>query len=270
MSIFNRKPRLEPASSAEPDMTDGLLLSEIAQNALSNKRSQKELARAETRANWMTIVALASMGVAVIEGIGWGNAVSYYANNVRVTWVKLLPDGSHQVQYFDDGGATDRFFEATVNASLSNYAERRYRKVHSSISADYGFAAYFMSDAHRTEFLSPQGYNAAKTAADFEKCNGCEETAAHVLTIDHETLNTPDKQNAETGTYQSSIYYDEVTTSATAAPRHRRRLVKVLWSLRKVEQIPKDTEYLKANPLAIQILDEHSIDDTGANVGTPK
>jgi len=121
-----------------PSGADGMHLDESDQESLRKKRSQQELAHARTReALWCAAFFLAVF-VAVLTTWGWMRADDRYLNNIRVAWIKLQPNGQSQVEYWDDGGTPNRFFQATINASLINYVEHRYRKHRETIVAAYG------------------------------------------------------------------------------------------------------------------------------------
>jgi hypothetical protein len=239
--------------------TDAAYLPEGPQTALARRRSLDQWASVRTERNWWR-GATALIGIyAVLATLGWRSADEHFANDVRVAWVKLMPNGAHQVEYFDDGAAQDRWFDATINASLTNYAEHRYRLRRETIQADYGFAMRYMSDDLRTWFLGKTGMNAPKVAADFIGCAGCSEVDIKVHWIDSDTFNTPDRRNALKGTYESTVYFTETTMSGGTA-RSKERLAKILWSLQKPAEIEKNYESLSANPLGMKIISEKVAD----------
>lgn len=256
MTVSHPKPE---SFGLDADQHDGMFVPSAYQDSLAAKRSQSELARAYANTNFWRLATVLSLGIAAFAVVGWRIADDRFANNVRVAWVKLSPDGASQVQYFDDGGAANRFFQATVNASLINYIEHRYRQRKETISADYGYALNFMGEPVRTEFL--QGFNAPKVAAELEACPSCDQVDVSVRAVDHDTMVTPDGKNAETAVYESTVYLTEqlFTSGGTATPHNK--IVKLVWSLRKVAELTKNLAMLKVNPLGIQIIGERELDD---------
>ncbi len=249
----------DPKSRLDPDHNDGAYLPDRDQESLAKKRSQQELTRAWSAANWSRVLNLVLGGTLALCIVNWRKAEDRYANDVRVAWVKLQPSGQSQVEFYEDGGNTNRFFEAAVNASLINYTEHRYRRRRETIEADYGYALQFMGDALRGEFLNQ--YNAAKVAADLASCASCDLTDVSVRAIDHSTLVTPDRMNAGTTIVETTVYFRESLLQRGAGNNSRNRQVKITWALRPVSQITRNLPALQANPLGIQIIAERVIDD---------
>jgi len=251
----------------DPECHDGLYVESAYQDSLAAKRSQTELARAHANTHFWRLATLLALGVAGLAVLGWHRADDRFANNVRIAWVKLSPDGASQVQYFDDGGAGNRFFQATVNASLINYVEHRYRQRKETISADYGYALNFMGEPVRGQFLTD--FNAPKLAAAIESCPSCDQTDIAVRAMDHDTMVTPDGHNAETTVYETTAYITEtlLTTGGSRVPKNK--IVKLVWSLRPVKDLTAKIDMLKVNPLGLQIIGERELDDLAPETPRP-
>lgn len=243
----------------DPDLNDGAYLPEDDQEGLAAKRSQKELSRAWTTANISMVLNLVLGGALALSAHGWRKADDRWANDVKVAWVKVLPSGQTQVEYYEDAGNPNRFFEATINASLINYVEHRFRRRRESVEGDYGYALQFMGDSLRSEFLDK--FKAAKVAADLAACASCDLSDVHVTAIDHNVLITPDRANAGTSVIESTVYFREVSLGRGAANNTRNRRAKLTWAFRPVAEVSKNLPALKANPLGMQILSERVIDD---------
>jgi len=263
--MLDRPNQNERPSRIESDFNDGAYIEDSFQQELASKRSQKELARLWTTCAWSFVVNLVLACALVLAVFAWRKADDRYANDVRVAWVKLIPNGQSQVEYWDDGGAPNRFFQATVNKSLIDYVEHRYRRRSETIEADYGFALEFMSDNQRAQFL--QVYNAPKIAADVSGCGACDQVDLSVRAIDHNTMVSPDRMNAGTTIVESTVYITETTLLHGAAGNDKRnKMVKLTWGLRPVAEITKNLKSLQANPLGLQIISEKEIDDLGQGV----
>ena len=225
----------------------------------SRGATQKELSRAWTTANISMVLNLVLGGALALSAHGWRKADDRWANDVKVAWVKVLPSGQTQVEYYEDAGNPNRFFEATINASLINYVEHRFRRRRESVEGDYGYALQFMGDSLRSEFLDK--FKAAKVAADLAACASCDLSDVHVTAIDHNVLITPDRANAGTSVIESTVYFREVSLGRGAANNTRNRRAKLTWAFRPVAEVSKNLPALKANPLGMQILSERVIDD---------
>lgn len=243
----------------DPTQDDGRFIESAWQEALAAKRSQSELVRAQANTQFWRLATLLALGIAGLSILGWYRADDRFANNVRIAWVKLSPDGASQVQYFEDGGAESRFFQATVNASLINYVEHRYRRRRETISADYGYVLNFMGDPVRGQFLGD--FNAPKVAAALESCPSCDQTEVAVRAVDHDTMVTPDSKNGRTTIYESTIYVSESALTAGGSRVAKNRIVKLVWSLRPVKELTRRIDMLKVNPLGLQIIGERELDD---------
>jgi len=118
-----------------------------------------------------------------------------------------------------------------------------------------------MGYAMRHDFLDIKGYSAAKVASEFEANPNAGSVDVVLRAIDHNTLNTPDAANNSTGTFESAIYITLKTVSNGIALPPQNKIVKILWSLRPVEDLNKQLEILKVNPLGIQLISDKMIDD---------
>jgi hypothetical protein len=248
--------RLEPL---DPDQYDGVYLPEAEQDRLSRKRSQRELARARVTATIASGLCGAVSLVAVVAMLGWRDAEQQLASNVKIAWVKLEPNGPPQIEIDPSNGDQNRWYEAGINGALINYTEHRFRKRRQTIAVDYGFALQFLDDAARSDFLDH--YNAAKIAADFEHCGSCDEEEVEVRAIDHDQLISPARAGNRTSVVESTVYLTIHPLGAATKAADRLRFVKILWQLKPVAALTKDFAALKANPLGIEILEQHEFDD---------
>jgi hypothetical protein len=258
MALLERKLPPLPGADLDPALDDGQQLPADFQDRLAAKRSQRELALLRTDRNWWRVAFAGASVVAVVCAWGWKTAADRFANNVQVAWVKLAPNGTHQVEFFDDGGQGNRFYQATVNASLINYVEHRYRKRRETIAADYGIALQFMGPELRTDFL--ERFRAAQVAADHERCPSCDQVDVDIRAVDHDTLFTPDAKDPK-GVYETTVYLTEKITTAGQSQRPRNKLVKLVWKVLPVAEVQKDLARLKVNPLGIDIIGERALDD---------
>ncbi|WP_282611037.1 VirB8/TrbF family protein [Pelagibius sp. Alg239-R121] len=252
--MFKRHLKAVPSGGLE-NHQDGQVIEEVIQEKLRNKRSQNELTRATVMANWMVGIALVAMIVAIFNGVGWFKAEERYANNVQVTWVKLLPDGTHRIEAFGDGGADARWHEAAINSSLMNYVQARFQQHHDTIRQDYGFASQFLSPKEEGIFMSE--FKAVEKVVAFEECLNCAEVDLHIRLIDHEELNQISAQTDIDRVFRSTIYTTEIVRSPSGkAVEETNKLVHLTWKLSPPSSVIENRDMLLANPLGIQITNQ--------------
>ncbi len=221
----------QPNISLDPELDDNNMLPEAEGHRLAKTRSRQELARARTIQNALIVVTIIALLVMALAMMMWMRAESRFAQNVRVAFVKMAPNGSTQVEYYEDGADANRWYQATINKSLMDYVEHRYQEKHGTISYDWGYAMQFMSDPVQKQFVN--GFNAAKVAAAFEASQSTGETEATVRAIDHDEIITPDGPKDDDGQriVHSTIYLRAavavrvklLTNRATESWQHRWR-----------------------------------------------
>ncbi|MBB3475835.1 VirB8/TrbF family protein [Sphingomonas sp. BK345] len=250
-------------------LDDNTQLPDTEGRRLANTRSVQQLARARTLQNALIVVTILSCLVSAISMFGWMSATKRFAQNVRVAFVKMAPNGSTQVEYYEDGAESNRWFQATINKSLMDYVEHRYQEKHGTISYDWGYAMQFMSDPVQKQFVN--GFNAAKVAAAFEASQSTGETEATVRAIDHDEIITPDGPKDDDGQriVHSTIYLRLTKPAADGRVRDvENKILRVVWHFRPKSEL--NTEMLRANPLGIAITQERMTDDpTPVEATTP-
>jgi len=260
--MFNRdkmpkaKKTAAPVIERDPAIHDGAMIDTDFQKALSKKRSRSELARAKTINNVLLFALAFCLFITLIAVGGWRKAADRYANNVQLLYVKLAPDGTSQVDYFGDGGAGNRWYEATVNASLINYVEHRFQKHKATISYDYGFALQYMSPAISADFRD--NYGAADVALEHTDCIGCPATDVHIRAIDHETLQYPtNQQDISTAVYKTVVYITltEREEDGNVLSKEN-KIVNLTWRLLPAPDVAANPNALNANPLGISIINQ--------------
>jgi len=250
------KPAPAPAEVREPEVHDGAMLDSGVQKRLANKRSRTQLARLKTINNILLGVVALCLIITLMSIGGWRKASDRFANNVQLMYVKLAPDGTHQVQYFSDGGAGDRWYQATVNASLINYVEHRFQKQRATISHDYGFALQYMSGPLAVDFRD--NYKAATVAMEFADCIGCGAVDVHIRAIDHETLQRPtNEQQVSTAVFKTIVYITltEKDDSGKTLSKEN-KIVNLVWRLLPAPDVAANPNALHANPLGISIINQ--------------
>ena len=234
----------------------GSIPSDIQRKLRGNKDIEKAVALRVDRNRWF-IVVLALFATVIFALFEAHRANDRFANNVRVAWVKLSPNGTTQVEYEDEQRAAS-FFPATVDAKLIEYVERRYSKRHASIVDDLNFAYALMSDPLGTHFLRED--KAQIEAAKFVKCPQCNEVKVDVRTL--QSLQKIDASYLTKG-HENNIF----TTLAFATETERNPLGEVVgipkniivtlqFRFKSKGEIIATRDQLRMNPIGMEILDE--------------
>lgn len=249
-----------PKISLDPELDDNNMLPEAEGHRLSRTRSRQELARARTIQNALIVVTILALFVMALAMLFWMRAEARFAQNVRVAFVKMAPNGSTQVEYYEDGADANRWYQATINKSLMDYVEHRYQEKHGTISYDWGFAMQFMSDELQKQFVN--NFNAAKVAAAFEATPGTPGIDANVRAIDHDELLTPNGPKDDDGQHiiNSTVYLRLTQYAPDGRPKDvQNKILRLVWHFRPKSELTKDM--LRANPLGIAITQERLTDD---------
>ncbi|RZI40359.1 hypothetical protein EGT07_23745 [Herbaspirillum sp. HC18] len=196
--------------------------------------------------------------VALFLALGWLKAERRFAENVRVAWVKLSPDGTYAVEYADEEKPI-QYFESTVESKLTEFIEKRYSKRKETITTDYGFAKLMMSPQLQTDFMD--NFKAPTVAAEHAKCEGCDQTQMKVR-----ELQAIDKDLAP-----NSKRHQQYThlVFATAIKRNKdgqisscaNKIYTVLWTFRAKEEIVNKRDELRYNPLGQEVIRSDERDD---------
>lgn len=230
------------------------------QEKLSRTRTVTALARAnKMTVALMVLVLLLGTTVAYLVP-AYIRAVDIYANNVRTAWVKLSPNGDSRVEYLDDGGQADRYFDKAVYGSLTNYLNWRFRIEPKTIDTDYGNASTFLGPTEADKFLNE--FKAAEKARTAVTCVSCPRAQVTVRGIDN-TLLKP-AQGSQPAVYKSAAFITVAERDASGAVLSRtNKIISLEWTLRPASQASQgpNLERLAVNPLSIEIISQDERED---------
>lgn len=176
-------------------------------------------------------------------------------HNVKVAWVKMAPNGTWDIDFFDSRRGP-AFFQTTIDYLLRQFVERRYQEIPHSINADYGFVYTFMAPKLKSAFTSADGFNAAARAAEIAGSTGGVETHVTVRTIDHY-----DSDETRFGRFKGSLYRTNIFLEKTrvnpdgSMGKTTRWIAPVQWRIKSTEEITADPGLLETNPVGLEILD---------------
>lgn len=177
-------------------------------------------------------------------------------SNIKVAWVKMYPNGTWDVEFHDENRQQE-FFQATIDYIITQWVERRYQEFSHSIKTDYGYVYIFMSPDLRSDFLSPDGYNAPAKAAEIADCTACRQVKIKVRNIDHY-----DSDKTRFGQYQGILYRTNVFVNKTilnadgspSGDEPEKLIVPIQWRIMAKEEIQAQKDILKQNPIGLEIV----------------
>ncbi|OUI89028.1 hypothetical protein HK19_15380 [Acetobacter persici] len=222
---------------------------------ITGVRSQREVASLKAERNVWRFVSCGLVVGIIFAAAGWRKADDRWANDVRIAWVKLQPDGRSEAALWNDGGNANRFYEPFINTALINFVEHRYRHIRSTIVSDYGYAAQFMSPQLRAEFLGSG--KAADEATAFEETGNGGEYSIKVSAIDHNTMVNPDVANRQSIVVDSTVYISEHPLDGSH--KDIKKIVKITWRLTPLANLQRSWEQLRDNGPGIEILSYHEV-----------
>jgi hypothetical protein len=202
----------------------------------------------------MGLICLSSIALAWIES-------NRAANNIKVVWLKMWPNGRWDMDFIDEDRGPE-FFQSTVDYMLTQWVERRYSEIPSSIKSDYGFVFLFMSPKLQGSFVDTEGFNAYKKVADVMDCVGnCTEIRFKVTSLDHYDSDKTTFGRYEGILYRSNVFVKKTVENGGKSPKEEKIIVSVHWRIKSKEEIQKDKKMLKYNPIGMEILRYELLED---------
>ncbi len=253
------------------EMPGGVDVEKNGSNAKRLSRSSEFAAelRAQNHRLFM-IVVLLIIGL-VFTSIGWMHADKRFAENVRVAWVKLSPDGRHTIQYDEQQQNQVDYFASTVESKLTEWVEKRYSEKSNSIMDDWGFAHALMSTSLQKRFVAEQA--GAKKAAEHAECpKSCRQVEAQVRTIQYlDPIPMPGSLERDQGKLYTALFFvvkTERNSSGEIVDRSN-RIVKVKYTFKPKSEIVKKRAALRYNPIGIVIEESENKYDPTPVSATP-
>jgi len=173
-------------------------------------------------------------------------------HNTQTVIVKLSPDGTHAVEFFEDR-SMPVYFLNTVNSLISEYTERRYSKISSSIIADYGFVLKFMSKPLQHEFIKE--YKAAEIAKKHQSCGQCQQQFVTVRTIQHYEADQVIINAKPDMEYRTTVFIT-VNYKSNLGKKifSHRKIITLIWRIKNLNELNANLSALKANPIGLEII----------------
>jgi hypothetical protein len=220
---------------------------------------------AADRNRWF-YVCLGLVFLCFLLGLQAMKANQRFANNVQVAWVKMYPNGTWDIDFYDEERGP-QFFQSTVDYMLKEWVQRRYSKMRVSIESDYGFALQFMAPKLARSFLDEEQYNAAAVVANFLEKVEQPELEIKVDAVDHYDSDITRFGRADGTLYRTNVFVTEKQKGSDGALLGDpvSRIVSLQWRIKSVEEISADKKLLKINPIGLEIINSGIVDDQGHN-----
>lgn len=196
-------------------------------------------------------------------------------NNKEVVFVKLLPDGTWHVGEFKPQDE-QLYFRSTIDKLLESFAKNRYGVIPETIKRNYGEAGVFMSDAMMADFIStqPGGFNASQKAVDIAADKNSDRVDVTWGFADHYDRIPAvfDKKAGEV--IRSNIYLTLTKRSGSGlikANGVEKKILRVQWRLLPKKQLAdKKLDWLRVNPIGLEIIESDLIDDPSGYNSAPE
>lgn len=214
------------------------------------------------------LLLLCFMLVLCCAGFGYYaiSSANARADEVKVAFVKLHPNGSYNVSFYDSEQPFS-LFQNTVDQLLRKAIIARYKRDPVTINSDYNYFALFLSDFGLQQFLNE--HRATSVVRDYLACTDCEIVHPQFRGIHHIDRNNINLNDITAGVIvRSNAFLDmEIRNRNTGAlSRVEKKIIPIVWTLDMQKINPtNDIEdlsmvILNENPIGLTIM-EYSIED---------
>jgi hypothetical protein len=235
----------------------GLIATDV-QDKLRKENTAAKRVEKLTSEYKMFYMAIGAMLLAIGCIFGWYRAEKRYAEEVRVVYVKMHPNGTTVVEFAEEEKPV-HYFQSTVESKLQEFVEKRYSKQKDTISTDYGFAKLMMSPELQTDFMVNE--DAPKVAAAHADCKECPQRKnimRDIQMIDKDPL-PGSKKRKQYNTLVFSTFQNRDATGRVISCENK--IITLLWTFRTTEEIIKKRDELRYNPLGQEIIRSSIRDD---------
>jgi hypothetical protein len=236
--------------SIAPDAAARSLLPDsISAQALSRQWAQR-----------FFLIALAALVIALFALGMAKTAMDRYHHEARLTYVKLAPNGTWNVETSAAEGV--EYFEATLRQVMYDWIERRYSKRRSTILSDWGIANTMYSPELQAWFADT--YRASVIAAEHAACSSCDDQVVRVRTHQHLTELPREVGAVDSEPFSTLLFADASRVPAgTVLPIDTvRKVYRVKWRFLAKASLQQRPDLLRYNPIGVQILGVEETEDT--------
>jgi hypothetical protein len=207
----------------------------------------------------LMVSLLAVAFLAAFAMFGWFRAEARFANEARLTFVKLAPNGTWTLD--QDMGENVMYYDATLRTVLYDWIHRRYSKRSATILSDWGIANAMYSPALQQWF--GQEFKAIEVAAEQAQCANCPQIEMDVRAHQHIDPLPTDPGLKDSDPVRTLLYATEreVPAGSLKATREDRKLFRVTWRLLAKQKIQARPDLLRYNPIGVEIIEVEVTDD---------
>ncbi len=231
-------------------LKSGLIPSNTHAEMVRNRHAKNMSHLKADRQKWFYTSLFLALLSAVLA-FGWHKADKRFAENVRVAWVKMYPNGHTDTEIAENEKPVD-FFMSTVESKLSEWTEKRFSKRKETILTDYGFAKMMMGETMKVDFT--ENYHAAEVAAKFIACSECLQVNVKVREV--QLLDKDKIDGSRTRQqYTTLVFMTEQSKSKEGKiVSCENKIITILWSFRPVGEIVERRDELRYNPLGQDLI----------------
>ena len=212
------------------------------------------LLRAE-RNRWFLLALALAIGIAIAVSFAWSYA-NLANNNKEIVYVKLYPNGTWETVDYQAQDA-QLYFKTTVDSLLADYIRHRYGLNPNTVTRDYGEASLLMDSELQREFLSEDGFHAAQKAAD-AVATPLQRTTIEWQFNDHYDQIEGMANGLSTDIIRTNIYFTRTVKTSQDRGEPESLMLRIQWRLLPKSELEKQSrEFLKVNPIGLQILTQH-------------
>jgi len=235
----------------------GLVGAPLEQERLLGRMSATIAEIRADRNRWF-LVAVAAIGAAGLCAAGWHRADKRFAENVRVAYVKLSPNGTTTVEYSEEEKPVN-FFVANLESKIADYVERRFSKRKETILTDYGFVRLMMEPDLQKDFM--ENTKAADVATALINCKDCKRITMHYR--EQQLIDKDPMPNTRTQKqYTTLVFATEQTRDAQSSIKGcANKIITLLWTFRPMKEVVSRDDELRYNPMGIGVIRESVRDD---------
>lgn len=188
------------------------------------------------------------------------------AEEVKVAFVKLHPNGTYNISFYDSEQPFS-LFQNTIDHLLRRAITARFKRDPATLQNDYNYFALFLSDNQLQQFLNE--HRATTVVRDYLACPDCQIVHPFVRGIHHVDRDKIDLNDISAGVIvRSNIFLDLQIRNRNngALIRTEKKIIPILWTLdmQKIRAGNSPTDLamviLNENPIGLSIL-EYSMED---------
>ena len=187
-------------------------------------------------------------------------------DNFELIYIKIFPDGSHQVATISPNDP-QLFFQTTVEKHLREYIEYRWGLTPPTVKTDYGRALYFMSPYIAGIFNDPEQFDAAGKASAALTSTDPDYISIEFRAFDYYDTEIAEINRQEQKVFKTNVYITRIYRDEAGKEKHREKdIVALEWRLMpKKELLTLDADFFRINAIGLEIMGQKLFEDLSAD-----